>query len=189
EWRWATAASNDGDRFWTGGAAGQPYFARFNAWSGGAPADGDASCTTLSAAGVWTSVPCTASAGFVCEVPIARTVGDVRRPLGPPHKFGQVTGFPTTPAQPISQCNATVAQGFGTMTGDEAIAAIDLCNQTCKTSTDPGCTTNCQGALAVPAGNNCDPLPPDSIGFCQVTAALPPQACTTTADCPANTVC
>jgi hypothetical protein len=190
-WRWATAAADDGDQFWTGGTAGQPYFARFNDWSAGTPLGNGPNCASTASTSLWTSGACGNFMGFVCEVPTDRTV----RINKPPHGFCDVLGIPCTEPPPIGQCNATSADVFGTMTGDQVISAGESCDTACANvaldQQEACAAANCSGPVtAPPPGSTCTPFGAQSVAVCLVTAtATPPLACAADADCPTGSVC
>jgi hypothetical protein len=78
EWRWTTRQRGDaGPRFWTGDAAGEPYFGVYTNWQstepgGGADSDCMAMTTATGSEGTWYDSSCTSSFHVACEVGVTR---------------------------------------------------------------------------------------------------------------------
>lgn len=95
-WRWATAANNNGDQFWSGGVNGARVGGRFNNWAPGTLASTDRCVVMLPTTGRWSVVPCNQARGYICEYRVPPTRG---APISPPGGLGTP---PTIP--PGTQC-------------------------------------------------------------------------------------
>jgi hypothetical protein len=72
-WRWATSPSDEGLRFWQGGASGALVPGSFAAWASGEPGIGSsqADCAKMGVldGNAWRDTSCSDTLGFVCEQP------------------------------------------------------------------------------------------------------------------------
>jgi hypothetical protein len=179
DWHWSTAASQSGDRFWTGGPSGQRYFASYTAWTSGAPTDASPACIAMSSSGAWFSFDCNTPGPFVCEVSTGH-----KDKLGPP--VTQPSGTPF-------QCTATRAQVFGTMTAADLEAAAAACEAACPDGADPAtCGADaCKAPVdPPPPGSTCTAFGPDAFTDCTLQSHTDPaQACSSDSDCPSPSVC
>ena len=176
-WRWATAASNNGDQFWAGSSTGSAFSDRFTHWAGAQP-DPTLACATLNQSGDWTAQACTATAGYVCEQPVAFAP----RPV-PPLDCGKF--FPAracgssggsgpngdSPSCVPASSVFTSVDGTPQATA-QAYQEITDCNNaglngTCTAPGQPGCATACAGAATVPPLNStCPAFEAEETGFC-----------------------
>ncbi len=116
-WRWATAATDDGSQFWSGGANGSRVGNMYVNWAANAPADGQ--CAAMNPAdGKWFAADCGSNLGYVCEywMPWASVppLGGPPVPLAPP---------PMDKCTPESASIAQLPQPVGNPPSDAAILA------------------------------------------------------------------
>jgi hypothetical protein len=187
EWRWSTVASDNGDRFWTGGAGGHRYYARYSAWAAGSPSNGSASCASIAPSGAWTGADCSTAAAFVCEVTTERTIIALDNPPGP----GGATGIPISDPGSFADCHAE-SEVFGTLTEQQVEDAVNACNAACDP--DPNaqaCADACKSPFdAAPAGSTCAALTDQELESCRLTAlAFPIHFCSTTTECTSPSIC
>ena len=195
EWFWNSHADDTGDKFWTAGAAGKPYFARFNAWSGSAPPNGLASCGRVSSNALWTAAPCadtTNRAGYVCELGLDRGT-DIPFPKNQP----LCTPGVNCPEPPGTDCQ-TEAEAFGGLNEAQVLDAFSTCQKACEGANagTPACLAACNGPAT----------PPSATDTCEVEDAsdftasgencgenfdvlVPNVVCNSSTDCPAPTLC
>ena len=188
DWRWATPASDSGDRFWVGDAGGSRYFARYTAWAAGSPTETGPSSASIDTTAVWTGQSCDTSLGFVCEVPIGHTV-DVL--MTHPKSACEILGISCPPAS-FDQC-MPAATVFGSLTTDKVNSTIDACFKACP-DTEPStpsddCLKACQSPFDPPQhGSTC--AADTTLGACALASTTSPlHACSTDADCAAPFVC
>ncbi len=196
QWRWATVTDDQGARFWDGGAGGLRYFSHFSAWAPASPVDGGEDCATLSSSGTWLNTSCTASAGFVCEVPVH---GPGYRP--PLKRACEILGTKCEDVQPEPACqgdaNAQEAALFANLDDQQTLDLFNACNAACQQhgQDSPECTAACTGPAAPPlAGSTCPDVSIDDTRPCALKQTVPanaPASCVTDADCAAfpNAVC
>jgi hypothetical protein len=187
EWRWATVASDNGDRFWTAGAGGHRYYARYSAWAAGSPSNGSASCASISASGAWSGADCATADAFVCEVPTKRTIITLDDPPGPTG----TTGIPISDPGSFADCQSE-SEVFGTLTEQQVKDAIDACNAAC--APDPNaqaCADACTSPFdAPPAGSTCAALTDQELQSCRLIAlSFPIHLCSTTTECRSPAIC
>jgi len=186
-WRWATAAGDDGNIFWKGGAAGQPYFARYANWAMGSPDPSGPLCASLSG-GVWTAGSCTTAAGYVCEPSSDGTITTTRVP----DPACKILGLPCPKFGPFV-CTTTEADEFGGLTEAQVHQRINDCNAACATfgNSSPECAAACQAPVdAPPATSTCPAFDDFALGACALKSARSPTAhCSSNAECLPGEIC
>lgn len=190
QWFWRSHAVDAGEQFWTGGATGRAYFARFAAWSGSAPSNPDDSCGRIEGSGLWTGASCTSTAGFICELGLNRTTDRTYPPRKP---TCELMGISCDPDEPGDEC-LTDAEAFGGLSEAEVLDSLADCKTACAGGEGtPGCTAACTGA-ATPAApdetcDDADDFPLDTEACGASTVPSSPIGCAETADCPDGHVC
>jgi len=186
-WRWANASSESGDTFWTGGASGRSYFARYANWAAGSPDSSSAMCASMSGL-TWVAGSCDTNAGFVCETSDDRTVTTGTDPGDP----CEVLGTGCIKPRPIV-CTITEEDLFGNLTETGFHNAIHHCEDECSAhgNDSPECAAACQSPIDAPAaGSVCPPFDADSLEACALeTVVSPIRACHSNADCNAGELC
>ena len=173
-WRWATATSNDGAQFWSGGAAGSPVDFRFSSWAAGEPSTlASESCGVIDGTtGAWSDAACAGALGYVCEqsrlslatcIPPA-TFGDGKIPG---LDGGSLNPTPSPNCVPLSQSS------LGTAT---ALSELEACNNACTGNPPPqNCVSQCTGAATPPPPGNCASATLDELRYCQVGTLQSPE--------------
>jgi hypothetical protein len=187
-WRWATAAGDDGNVFWTGGAAGMPYFARYANWAAGSPDASEALCASMSGP-TWVAGSCTASAGYVCEVTNNGGGGEIP---DDPDDACKILGLPCPRFGPFV-CTTTEAAEFGGLTEAQVHQRINDCNTACADhgNDSPECAAACQPPIeAPPATSTCPAFDEFALGACALKSARTPTAhCSSNAECLPGEIC
>ena len=192
EWRWATPSSDRGDRFWTGGATGRRYFARYTAWASGSPIQSGEDCATLGSGGKWSNSACSTGAGFVCEISPRRGEG----PFKKTPRFCELMGLKCPDENGSSthdKCDTTEASVWGSLTDTQTASLFATCNSTCQQfgQESQQCKDACTGPASIPpVGQKCDDFTDAEVGTCTLKDHLTPLVgCETDANCPTGTVC
>jgi hypothetical protein len=194
-WRWASVASDQGDRFWDGGADGLRYFTRYSAWASASPVAGGEDCASLSGNGTWINTSCSASAGFICEVNDHGS--GYHLPHDPPCT---ILGTSCAPVVPEPACqgdpSAEEAALFDNLTQDQTVALFQACNDACKDGKQDtqACADACTGpATPPPPGSVCPEVKEADTHACTLKQKLSILGidfpCTADSDCLLGTVC
>jgi hypothetical protein len=173
-WRWAAVVSDQGDRFWDGGATGSRYFTRFSAWASASPVVGGEDCALLSPSGRWLDTRCGATAGFVCEV---GDHGAGFRPLHAPACAVLGTSCTASVPEPPCQGDPETEEGdlFDNLTHDQTIALFQACNDACDNGQQDteACAEACSGpATPPPPGSVCPEVNIDDTRPCTLKRKL-----------------
>jgi len=185
-WRWANAASESGDRFWTEGASGRSYFARYTNWAPGSPDPTSPMCASMSGL-TWVAGSCDTNAGFVCETSDDRTFTTATDPGDP----CEVLGMPCVRPRPFV-CTITEEDLFGNLDEIGFHNAVHACEDACRDdNTSPECAAACQSPIdAPPPNSHCPPFDADSLEACALdTVVSPIRACHDNADCNPGELC
>ena len=192
-WRWATAANNNGDQFWSGGPTGNVVGDRFVRWAGGQP-DPALLCGTLNPAGDWIAQSCSSTTGYVCEQPVAFAPPPVpvldcgkffpARACGSSGGSGPNGDSPNcVPASSVFTNGAFTPEATA-----QAYKEISDCNAagpagTCTATNQSGCAAACAGAATVPPpGSTCPAFEAEETGLCGLMNTVE-TGCTEGVDC------
>jgi hypothetical protein len=167
-WTWSNAKCEDADPFWDGGASGKPHRdSAYTDWQAGAPSGGSyafVAAGTAAGAGSW-GAQSGGSLAFVCEKP---------RPLAPsclqaPGCLTEYLGVGSCAPETHEACvpASTALPNLAGLSSDQALAAVENCNNACKPEacvspmTQEQCRLACeqacaaQGIDAPPANSSC----------------------------------
>jgi hypothetical protein len=176
-WRWSTAATDNGDQFWAGAVSGARVSARYHNWSVGAPST-QRCAAMIESDGRWSDVPCTQALGYICEyrTPVSRTTTIV-----PP-------GMPRQPP-PATQCiSETQAALPAPGPAGEALLQQQVNQTAAGTPTGPFVNPPTSGTCPDdPLADGIRSAPGDA--GCEFVPADPVDPCVVDSDCAAGLRC